>query len=590
MISIDPNRLAQAIRGHALRMVHAAGASHIASCLSAADILAVLYGKVLRVDPARPDWPDRDRFVLSKGHAAAALYAVLAETGFFPPDWLDTYCRDGSPLAGHATAVVPGVEVSTGSLGHGLPIACGMALAAKRNKLPWRAFALLSDGECDEGSVWEAALFAPHHRLDNLSVRGRLQQVPGPRPGQGSARPGTDDGQVGSLWLGRARSRWPRSGRAGETAGRRAVRAGPAERDRGSHRQGQGSELHGERADLALSHAQRSAIAGSPFASGMPDMRTAFINGVCDLAERDPRVWIVTGDLGFSVLEKFQQQFPDRFVNAGVAEQNMTGLAAGLALSGCVVFTYSIANFSTLRCLEQIRNDVGYHHANVKVISVGGGYTYASLGYSHHGLEDLAILSSLPEMVVVAPGDPHEARLAAEAVVRHDGPCYVRLGKAGEPVIHSEPPQFEIGRAIRVREGDDATLISTGGMLKAAVDAHETLLAEGVRTRVLSMHTVKPLDEAAVLEAASQTGAIVTLEEHNCHGGLGSAVADVLALGGAGVPFAKVAAPDRHVHVAGSQAFFRAMAGDPVALVHRLLERQTAARALRPARRKGLAA
>jgi transketolase len=170
MNSTCPGELAQAVRQHALRMVHAAGASHIASCLSAADILAVLYGRVLRLDPARPDWPDRDRFILSKGHAAAALYAVLSETGFFPRDWLASYCKDGSVLAGHATAAVPGVEVSTGSLGHGLPIACGMALAAKRNKLPWRVFALLSDGECDEGSVWEAALFAPQHRLDNLVV------------------------------------------------------------------------------------------------------------------------------------------------------------------------------------------------------------------------------------------------------------------------------------------------------------------------------------------------------------------------------------------------------------------------------------
>jgi transketolase len=162
--------LAKAIREHALRMAHRARSSHVGSCLSAADILAVLYGKVLRVDPKRPDWPERDRFILSKGHAAAALYAVLAERGFFPVDRLETYCQDGSSLLGHVTTGVPGVEVSTGSLGHGLPIACGMALAAKRRKLPWRVFTLLSDGELDEGSNWEAILFAPHHRLDNLTA------------------------------------------------------------------------------------------------------------------------------------------------------------------------------------------------------------------------------------------------------------------------------------------------------------------------------------------------------------------------------------------------------------------------------------
>jgi transketolase len=160
--------LAVAIRAHALRMTHKANASHVGSCLSIADILAVLYGSVLRISPSLLDWPDRDRFILSKGHAAAAVYAALAECGFFPKEWLDTFCQDGSKLAGHITYGVPGVEVSTGSLGHGLSIGCGMALAAKRDRRPYRVFVLLSDGECDEGSTWEAALFAPHHHLDNL--------------------------------------------------------------------------------------------------------------------------------------------------------------------------------------------------------------------------------------------------------------------------------------------------------------------------------------------------------------------------------------------------------------------------------------
>lgn len=161
--------LAVRIRSHVLRMTHRARSSHVGSCLSIADLLAVLYGRVLRLDPHWPDWSERDRFLLSKGHAAAALYAVLAERGFFPAGWLETYCQDDSRLAGHITHYgVPGVEVSTGSLGHGLPIGCGMALAGKREGRPYRVFVLLSDGECDEGSTWEAALFAPHHRLDNL--------------------------------------------------------------------------------------------------------------------------------------------------------------------------------------------------------------------------------------------------------------------------------------------------------------------------------------------------------------------------------------------------------------------------------------
>lgn len=165
----DAAALARDIRCHALRMVHRANASHIATCLSMADLLAVLYGRVLRIDASRPDDPTRDRFILSKGHGAAGLYAALALCGFFPVEQLETYCADGSALAGHATHHgVPGVEVSTGSLGHGLPIGCGMALAGKREGAAYRTFVLMSDGECDEGSVWEAALFAGHHKLDNL--------------------------------------------------------------------------------------------------------------------------------------------------------------------------------------------------------------------------------------------------------------------------------------------------------------------------------------------------------------------------------------------------------------------------------------
>jgi len=168
-MSNDCSTLARQLRIHVLNMIHRAKASHVATCLSMVDLLAVLYGKILRVDASRSQWPERDHFILSKGHGAAALYAVLAEQGFFPKEWLNSYCREGSVLAGHVVHNgVPGVEASTGSLGHGLPIACGLALAGKRDGRSYRVFVLLSDGELDEGSNWEAILFAGHHRLDNL--------------------------------------------------------------------------------------------------------------------------------------------------------------------------------------------------------------------------------------------------------------------------------------------------------------------------------------------------------------------------------------------------------------------------------------
>ncbi|WP_137045779.1 transketolase [Pseudolabrys sp. FHR47] len=167
-MSTATRELARHLRARTLRMVHRAKASHVGSCFSAADILAVLYGEVLKVDPSRPDWADRDRFIMSKGHAAAILYAVLAAKGFFADELLDSYSQDGSQLAGHVTATVPGIQVSTGSLGHGLPIGCGMALAAKHDRKDWRVFVVMSDGECNEGSNWEAALFGARFGLDNL--------------------------------------------------------------------------------------------------------------------------------------------------------------------------------------------------------------------------------------------------------------------------------------------------------------------------------------------------------------------------------------------------------------------------------------
>lgn len=170
MAKFASTSLAQAIRALTLHMVHKANASHVGSCLSIADLLAVLYGQILNIDLDNPKLPERDRLILSKGHSAAILYATLAECGFFPKEWLEAYCQDGSPLTGHVSHHVPGIEVSTGSLGHGLPIGCGMALAGKRDNQPYRVFVIVSDGELDEGSNWEPILFAPQHQLDNLVV------------------------------------------------------------------------------------------------------------------------------------------------------------------------------------------------------------------------------------------------------------------------------------------------------------------------------------------------------------------------------------------------------------------------------------
>src|SRR5882672_643329 len=287
-------------------------------------------------------------------------------------------------------------------------------------------------------------------------------------------------------------------------------------------------------------------------------MRTAFVKALIEIASKDPRINLITGDLGFGVLEDFARQFPNQYLNPGVAEQNMAGLATGMALSGKIVFTYSIANFPTLRCIEQLRNDVCYHDANVKVVSVGGGFAYGALGISHHATEDIAIMRALPNMMVIAPGDPAEAYAATRLIARHTGPCYLRLGKAGEPIVHASPPEFRIGRAIKLLDGKHFCIISTGGMLPIAVKVSSELASTGLTSRVLSMHTVKPLDVEAVSAAAHDLPLIVTLEEHSIIGGLGGAVAEVVCeLGGKRATLLRLGLPGTFSSEVGGQDHLR---------------------------------
>jgi len=289
-------------------------------------------------------------------------------------------------------------------------------------------------------------------------------------------------------------------------------------------------------------------------------LRTAFINELCVLAEKDERIWLVCGDLGYSVLEAFADRFPKRYLNAGVAEQNMTGIAAGLALTGKTVFTYSIANFPIMRCLEQIRNDVCYHNLNVKIVAVGGGLAYGSHGYTHHGVEDLAVMSAMPNLSVAAPADPIEARAITQLFAATPGPAYLRLGKAGEPVLHSSDTTIAWGKAIQVTPGKGLTIISTGGMLATVLKAAEELVRRGIRPRILSMPFLIPLDQSAIASAVAETGAILTVEEHG-PGGLGTFVAETIAIHGKAIPFRPLRLARSPIKVSGSQEQLRAAQG-----------------------------
>ena len=258
-------------------------------------------------------------------------------------------------------------------------------------------------------------------------------------------------------------------------------------------------------------------------------MRDGFIQTVLQLAKEDKNVELVTGDLGFGVLKPFWEACPDQFINAGIAEQNMTAMAAGMALEGKKVFTYSIGNFPTMRCLEQIRNDCAYHEANVNIICIGGGFVYGSLGMSHHATEDLAVMRALPDVAVFAPADKVEAAEVAKAVVNHPGTCYIRLGRGGEVLVREKIDNFCVGKALPVRQGQEVAVFTTGDIYGEVAKAVALLEEQGIHPTVYTFPTVKPLDVEIVEKCADTHRLIVTCEEHNVMGGLGTAVAEAMA-------------------------------------------------------------
>lgn len=291
-------------------------------------------------------------------------------------------------------------------------------------------------------------------------------------------------------------------------------------------------------------------------------MRDTFVKTLIDIAKKDKNVHLITGDLGFGVLKPFWEQLPEQFTNAGIAEQNMTSFAAGLALEGKTVFTYSIGNFPTLRCVEQIRNDCAYHKANVKIVCVGGGFVYGSLGMSHHATEDLAIMRALPDVIVLAPGDLVEAKCATNAVYEYQGTCYLRLGRGGEKRIHKEIDNFQIGKAIKIKDGEKVAIFSTGAIFDEAMEASEILAKNGINPALYTFPTVKPIDKEIIKECAMKYDLIVTVEEHNIIGGFGSAISEVLAeLRNSKSRILKIGLNDKYSSIVGSQKYLRDVYG-----------------------------
>jgi len=288
-------------------------------------------------------------------------------------------------------------------------------------------------------------------------------------------------------------------------------------------------------------------------------MRDAFVKALSELAAEDPSIVLVSGDLGFSVLDDYRARFPDQFINAGVAEQNMTALACGMALEGARAYTYSIASFPTFRCLEQLRNDVCYHGAAVTVVAVGGGFSYGPLGMSHFATEDLAIMRAIPGMTVVAPSDPWMARELARQLHAAGRPAYLRIDKGNASL---PPGRVELGKVRMIEHGKDGVIFAIGGILSEALAAVEVLSAEGLSIGLADVHTLKPFDVDGVLQAAKGQPIVVTLEEHNVIGGLGSAVAEALLEGGVVPPvFRRIGVADTFPGTVGDQQYLRSACG-----------------------------
>ncbi len=294
-------------------------------------------------------------------------------------------------------------------------------------------------------------------------------------------------------------------------------------------------------------------------------MRDAFVKTLIQLATDHPEIELLTGDLGFGVLKPFFETVPNQFTNVGIAEQNMLSMAAGMAMMGKTVFVYSIGNFPTLRCLEQIRNDCAYHHANVKIVCVGGGFAYGSLGVSHHATEDIAIMRALPNVLVVCPGDLMEAMEATKAIAKHEGTVYLRLGRGGEKRVHDALPDFEIGKAILVHkpqcDGKTVALFSSGSILNETKSACTLLEEAGIGVAQYSFPFVSPIDRETIVQCAKNHTLIATVEEGNVTGGFGSAVSEVLADEGVETQVLRMGLQNEYCSLVGTQGYLRAQYG-----------------------------
>lgn len=550
------------LRIHSLRSTTAAGSGHPSSCLSAADLVSVIFFHEMRYDPRDPGNPENDRFVLSKGHAAPLLYAAYAEAGIIDESRLLTLRRFDSDLEGHPTPRVPWVDVATGSLGQGLSVGLGMALAGRITNRAYDTYVLLGDGECAEGAVWEAAALASYYQVTNLyaivDVNGLGQSQPTMHRFDvetfaakfrafgwyAVTVDGHDPAEIIDAF---ARCRREAQSRPRVIVARTRKGKGVTllENMEGWH----GRALPEERLEAALAELseaypcdgfvpnprprprlqERPVDADIRIERKIGDLvatREAYGDALVKLALKNDRIVALDGDTKNSTYsEKLLRARPDRFFEMFIAEQNMVGVAAGMAARGMIPFVSTFAAFLT-RAFDQIRM-AGVSRANIKFCGSHAGVSIGEDGPSQMGLEDLAMFRAIPGSIVLYPCDAVSTeRLVAEAA-RSPGICYIRTTRPKTPVLYANDEPFPVGGAKILRRSgrDRATIVGAGITVHEAVKAAEALGKEGIPVRVIDAYSVKPLDRSTLLAAASETaGNLVVVEDHYQEGGLGEAV------------------------------------------------------------------
>jgi transketolase len=581
---------ANLMRGYNLVALRAAGSGHSGGTLSIMDIAAALYLKIADHDPRNPEWPDRDRVIWSTGHKAPALYVALGVAGFCPLDDVVTLRKLSSPFQGHPHWLkLPGVEASTGSLGQGLSIAIGIALAGKLNKKNYSVFTIMGDGEQQEGQVWEAAMEAGHYKLDNLcaivdcnrlQIDGKVSEVMGVAPLADKYRSfgwevvevnGHDMNQVVlALEMGKRNQFHKPLCILADTVKGKGVSF--MEDVAGWHgKTPNHEELLKALAELGLTEKipvddllRRAAAyqveVDKKLNDKMPkfsrdywwnrsltmttDMKPTRMGFGESLAEngKDERVVCLGLDISGSItISQFYDKFPERkarWMSMGIAEQSATAVAAGLAREGKLPVFGTYATFAAARNLDQIRTSICYGNFNVMIAGAHGGVSVGPDGATHQALEDLFAICGLPNMVAVVPADSVETRKATDyLLLQHVGPKYIRFAREATPIVSKSDTPFVFGKAnaIRLRreaakfidafetrlaseyddEQEDLTIIACGPMVPEAMRASYILKQEfGYQTRILNMHTLKPIDEPAIIRAAKETGIVVTAEEH----------------------------------------------------------------------------